>query len=344
MQYFQATGTSYQIGVAHGKNFRSEIQRAFVTHCAFHLSDHDLNNICIDIESKLQQYLPAAYEELRGISDGSGLSFRQVILLNHWEEIAQLAGEDKQSGCTSIIFRDTEDGPILGKTTDIESFQVPDYFLFNIAPEQGYRMLLLGKIGTLKCEAGMNETGLCIGSNSSIEKNNTVGKLERMTLLRYLLQTCDNIASAVAYLKQYPFYRLGLNVSIFDQSGRAVVAECGNTKMAVREITGSVGYATNHYLTPEMAAEYDYGIWYYQNSMDRFSFLQSQFADRTVVSSVDTMKALIKAHPQVGSICNHTDCCQTKFATIWMPARSSVWVCDGSPCKNDFHLQPFLRQ
>ncbi|MEG1756370.1 MAG: C45 family peptidase [Clostridia bacterium] len=336
MQYFRSAGTSYQIGFLHGQHFKTEIQRAYLQHCNFEMETARLKEICYDIKVKMEHLLPYAVDELRGIAEGSGMEFDQALMLNNWEEIVQLCGESKHSCCTSITFRGTDFGTILGKTTDIEPFQVADYFLSEIEPDAGYHSLFLGKIGTLKCEAGINEKGLCIGSNSAIEKNKQIGDLERMTLLHYVLQNCDSIDAAIAFLQEHRFYRLGLNVTLIDRSGRAVVAECGNTHMAQREIQDLVGYATNHYVIPEMAAKYDYDIWYYQNSLERFQLLQQKLSDCGTPRTIDDMMRLIQSHEESGSICNHSSCCETMYATIWVPELLSVWVCDGRPCESAF--------
>ena len=338
MEYFQASGSYHQLGFMHGQHYREQIQKAFYAHCDFNMTQPELEMICFDLDKKMKRFVPFAAEELRAIAEGSGLLYEQILQLNNWEDIVQLRGESKASCCTSIFFRNTPDGPILGKTTDIEPFQVADYFLFEIRPEEGFHSIILGKIGTLKCEAGMNEKGLCVGSNSSIEKNTSVGDVERMTLLRYTLQLCDSVDTAIAFLQKHRFYRLGLNITLMDLRGRAAVAECGNTAMSVREITQDVGFATNHYLTPEMEAKYDFDIWYYKNSIDRFGFLKEQLVDTSAKRTIEDMKRLIKAHPKSGGICNHTNCCETMYATIWLPKQKTVLVCDGRPCENDYSL------
>lgn len=336
MDYFHAKGDSRQLGIMHGQRYRKQIQKAFETHCVFDMTQRELEAICLDLDEKLRRFAPETVEELLAIAEGSELQYQQALQLNNWEEIAHLSGENKAGCCTSILFRDTLDGTILGKTTDIEPEQVSDYFLYDILPEHGFHMLILGKIGTLKCEAGMNEKGLCAGSNSSIERNQEVGHIERMTLLRRTLQQCGDVDAAVDFLKERRCYRLGLNITLTDISGRSVVAECGNTGMSVREISQDAGFATNHYLTPKMSARYDYNIWYYQNSMDRYAFLKEKLTNGVVERTVEGMKRLIKEHPKKGAICNHADCCETMFATIWIPKARTVLLCEGRPCENGY--------
>lgn len=338
MQYFSAYGDHYHIGFQHGKHFSDEIRMSFSKHCQFSAPVDQVLAICKDMDKKLKSALPYASEELKGIADGCGIPYEEALMLNSWDDIEQVLSENGQSLCTSITFRNTEAGTILGKTTDIEVFQKKDYYLLEVFPSDGFHCFLLGKIGTLKCEAGMNSRGLCIGTNSAIEKNNDLGSIDRMTLIRYVLEKCWDIDSALQMLRENPFYRLGLNVTIIDSSGKAVVAECGNTGLGVRPITDSVGFATNHYLTPSMEPKYDYGIWYYRNSLKRFSYLEQRYADRNAIRSVDEMKDVIQSHANGGCICNHEKDCETTFATIWIPRERAVWVCDGQPCENRFIL------
>ncbi|MCL5071689.1 MAG: C45 family autoproteolytic acyltransferase/hydrolase [Actinobacteria bacterium] len=180
-------GTPYNIGLTHGKSFKKEICASLKSHCNFKISSEILSKICEDAVEKLQHLFPEAVDELKGIADGSGLQFSDVIKLNYWEEINAITGNDNQALCTSIGFKQTLWGPVLGKTTDIEIDQRDEYMLQWINSDNGFKVLHLGKAGTMKSEIGMNEKGLCIGTSSTLPTDIEGSHVERMMLIRPIL-------------------------------------------------------------------------------------------------------------------------------------------------------------
>ena len=336
MKTCKIMGNAYDMGFTHGKTFREAIQHSYKEHCNFDASREWLENLIDDIVEKLELHLPDAVEELKGIADGAKMSFREIVLLNNWEDIYAIRNERKESQCTSICFKSTPDGIILGKTTDIEEFQRDDYFMLDVIPEKGNKSLILGKIGTLKCEAGMNEKGLVVGSSSALCVDNSLGDVERMTVLRYVLQYCDNVEQAIDFLSKIKFYRLGLNIIVLDKSGKVLVAEAANIGMVVRETDTDCIYATNTYVTEKMSAAYDYNVWYYENAKARYENLDRMLKDDRFERSIAGMEQVLRNEDGAGAICNHTPNCETFYATIWSPQTGKVWICDGRPCETEF--------
>lgn len=327
MQYFKVSGTHYEMGLAHGKQYREAIRKSFETHCKFDAAQEMLDAICADIEKKLEAGMPYAAEELRGMAEGSGLTYRQAIYLNNWEEIAHILTRVDPQACSSIIFKHTEMGNIIGKNTDIEEEQLKDYFILETIPENGNHCLMLAKVGTLKCEAGMNDKGLCVGVNSSVQFADETGMAERMTVMRYLLEKCETAEEAAEFLKSHPFYRLGLNMAIIDEGGRCLIAECGNTDMDTIPVEKNTGFTTNHYTTEKMKPLYDEAIFYRDGSHKRYDTLTALLADETKTCDIAFMKRLLTCFPPEG-VRGISGASETRYSTIWAPKERRVLVCE----------------
>ena len=333
------SGTDWERGYQMGERFQAEIEAAFERHCTKIIqSAAFLPGKLSEADERLANAFPGAREELRGIAAGSGLSYKSILLLTYWEDMSYLNKAPRESQCTSIMFRGMPTSGLLGKTTDISWEQQPDYALLEIHPIIGYNSVQLCKIGTTKCEAGMNEKGLCVGTSTSIEACEATGEIERMTCVHQLLACCGNVGEALSFLGTHPFYRLGLNVALLDESGEMVVAECGNQTMAVRTTAGNEMVATNYYLHECMRDKYDFRCAYYQNAVDRQVHLTRRLKNGLKEHSSAMMRSLLSEHAKTGSICNHTPSCETLYSTIWNPAEHTVELCDGRPCQCPFQM------
>lgn len=330
-------GSYYEIGYKHGKLFKNEIANSIKTHCNFNTSDDNLKKMYSLINEKLVGSVSESVEELRGISDGSGVDFSNIIKLNYWEEINAALGEENKSLCTSIGFIHTPDGPIMGKTTDIEMAQRNEFMIQWIYPRKGYKIINLGKVGTLKSEVGMNEKGLCVGSSSTMPTDIQGSQVERMTLVRLALHHCSNVKEAIDFFARYRFYVLGLNILLMDLDGNMVVLEKGIANQRVRISNKKFIFATNFYVNSEMKPYNSKTAWYYENALYRYNLLENIFKKNVKLYDLELMKETLRNHGDKASgICNHDENLNTYYASILLPERLTFYLCDGRPCETEF--------
>lgn len=334
-------GCPSELGEAHGRRFAAQIAQSYQTHCAEFEKDPRFPGFIQDMQDRLRQALPEAEEELLHIARGSGLLPWQIIALNYWEELAVLLDGHTAASCSSIALKSSDHGPLLGKTTDIEPQQFPDYTLQRVYPQRGYALVQMAKVGTLKAEIGMNSAGLCIGTSSSMPTD-TVQEpgVERMTLVRYALQYCATVEQAIQFFEKFHFYRLGLNIVLLEKNGNAAVLEKSIGRQRLRTSGNNYLYATNFYAHPEMNAVYDHQVWYFENAFYRHVNLQKAVDNLGVADTLDSVKALLSGHAVVGSVCDHTDY-GTLYASIWAPKNKKFYICTGHPCQEPFREMSF---
>lgn len=87
----------------------------------------------------------------------------------------------------------------------------------------------------------MNEKGLAMGYNFINRRDSAAGFLCSM-VGRLVLETCANVAEAVALLREIP-HRISFSYVLIDPSGESVVVEASPREVAVRQSAVS----TNHF-------------------------------------------------------------------------------------------------
>ena len=133
---------------------------------------------------------------MRGIADGSKLSYQDILVTNFTSEVRSQV----PSGCTSFVATreaTMERQPIMGKTRDMASQM---YFPFQIALkicESGKHEVFLAEAfsGMAATGCGMNECGLVVAVNTIATINDaddTVG-VQRAFLARLALEECRNV-------------------------------------------------------------------------------------------------------------------------------------------------------
>jgi isopenicillin-N N-acyltransferase-like protein len=113
------TGSPYQIGLQHGEAAKQHISRAikfyqkiFQTKCR--MDWEEVKVFGLKYQPYLQTYWPQYIDEMRGVAEGAGVAFEDILALNVRTEIAFGAFND---GCTALSWRGT-DTSILAQNWD----------------------------------------------------------------------------------------------------------------------------------------------------------------------------------------------------------------------------------
>ena len=154
-------GAAYQRGLQQGRAY-GHLLRELQEKCPTWLGGkptEEVNRIRDTMIRGLNSLWPEMVEELRGISDGSGMPFEEVCTVNFVSAIGALRG------CTNLVALKAEDGPTLAKTSDIGDDHIY-YSVQRVEPEHGHAFLSVGWAGCLWAEVGINSAGLAVGQGS----------------------------------------------------------------------------------------------------------------------------------------------------------------------------------
>lgn len=252
-------GNPYERGLKQGSVFSKELislSKEYPTWLG------DITSDLVDkIRNKMVDYLdenfPEMISELKGISEGSGLSFDLICTINFVSAISAL------NGCTNLVILNTEDGPILAKTSDIGN-DFKYYSIQKVIPTSGQEYLAISWVGSLWAEVGINSSGLVAGQSSGpTQKGQSGYGIPTLQYPRFILEKCTSVEDAIEFCKITPMAGKGLSIALVDKFGKSAIIEKSGTACAVRYPSDQVEknrigsstngvYCTNIFLEKEM--------------------------------------------------------------------------------------------
>ena len=187
-------------------------------------------------ESLIARHWPWYIEEMRGVAEGIGKGYEEVLLLNlrAWQ-FNYYGAAQATHGCSSLAIT-LADGRVAcaGALDDaIEYYCGP----VRIAPDLGHRFISFPLAGTSWVTRGMNDAGFSVGISSQV-----LPGLRRLghavvqdVAMCAMLQTCTTVADAREFCRQHPFT---LNLVCVDSRGGIFCAstprrDCWNCPQAV---------------------------------------------------------------------------------------------------------------
>jgi isopenicillin-N N-acyltransferase-like protein len=198
------------------------------------------------IEGALPQYA----DEMRGLAQGAGVSFDDILVLNTIESIT---ADRLHLGCTSLAVSSeaTADGSVLvGHNEDWYPEDREDVFLVHAEPE-GEPPFLAVSYGGLLPNIGFNAAGIAQCCDTVYASDVRLG-IPRTIVARHVLAatSLDEAAQAAVH----PQRAAGYNHLLASADGEIVNLEASATRHERLAATGGLAAHTNHYVSPAMIA------------------------------------------------------------------------------------------
>lgn len=140
----------------------------------FALSREDISAIIHRVVPAITDYAPDLVTEMRGIAEGSGLAFEDIVLVNARTEIIQLGrrqsgsiAPDELDGCTglAVLPETAQDGHLIhAQNWDWRPECAETSIVLRLRYEDGHEILTFTEAGGL-ARSGFNSAGLSITAN-----------------------------------------------------------------------------------------------------------------------------------------------------------------------------------
>ena len=254
-------GTPREIGLAHGEAMRDAIVEFADTVTAVHQANNaflkadrgQLMGFSLRNLGFLEKFCPDLVEEMRGIADGAGVGFDEIVFLNAFLELEDvrapgLGGKilpDALWGCTTfnVAPEAAADGrACLGQTFDMEKYYERFLCVLRVRPKTGPAMLMLSFAGVLGLN-GINSYGIGAAINKVAATDARPGVLYPCIMRKAL--AAERVGDALGAVIFSP-RATGINYQLAG-SGLAFDAETSATSYELLEIDGAIAH-TNHYL------------------------------------------------------------------------------------------------
>ena len=215
-------GNAYQRGISHGKRFATEI-RECLNAFKHESSDQAIMSAVDKTIELLGGTFPEINEEIRGISDGAEVPFRDTFLFNNRAVVNMVDTET----CSDLAIQ-AGGTVVVGMNKDRSCPMAPyeKYFLKKVYPEEGYALITYGHVGRVWGH-GMNEQGLCTAGTAAYPLHNdaVVPSFGSYLVPPLLLSKCKDVPEALDLLEQFrPICDSG-NFLLCDAAGEMAVVE-----------------------------------------------------------------------------------------------------------------------
>ena len=259
----------------------------------------------------------AAYEdaEVRGIADTFGVDYRRVLLckenyrrLMHLRITQECGNDVRKSGeCTTVIFKDSPVGPIIGRNLDSGISAMPhlqkygEPVLFQYPKEMGYSYIAQSLL--------INSEGLVIsGSSIAYPKEPMPKDRYPVEIYSLVLRFCKNVTEALELMQRYNLFFGPYNMLVFDRTGDAAVIEKSKNTLAVRRTQEDWIFVTDG-LAVEAKTRRIQGdnTPVYQFNLQRHQLIEKLLKKEAKKPSIEAMQRIMSNHTMPSPVCKHLD-------------------------------------
>ena len=251
MEVTKLKGGAQDIGKRHGAIFAEHIRRNLSIlvwregYEPLPRQDPAFQRWVDDQEEILAANWPWLLDEMRGVAQGAGLEYRDILWLNLrvWQyHFYSGQPASPAAACSSLIVA-LADGSVASAGALDDGCE---YYcgLVEVAPAQGHSYMSFPIAGTSWGNRGVNSAGLCVGSSSQILPGlkRLPGSFSSDLANRLILQTCATVAEVRDFCQRHPFT---LNLACSDKNGDAFCAH--QTSAGLFEVASQAPCAiTNH--------------------------------------------------------------------------------------------------
>ncbi len=324
--FIEASDTNYNAGYKIGQRCKSQIERLIdvskkkyssITGRPFEYFIRRSRKLLALCQKEYTHYI----NEIKGVTDGAGVSFDEYFALNFEDEIA-----DFTSKCTTFYLK-IKDNVYLGHNEDWTDDFLDKLYILKLKQRDKPDVLFLSYLGPPQfIVASLNSAGIAFTGNS-LYITHKLGIPEALMLRT--MADAKNVKEAVSDLMVKP-REMGMNSMIVSRN-KVVDVENSLNKSAVIEIKKDWFVHTNHPL--KLKGEH------YKNSLLRYNRV-SEILENTNDKNINLIKKILSDHRNFpDSICRHSKK-DVKWATIASVIidikRMKMLIAHGNPCKNGY--------
>jgi isopenicillin-N N-acyltransferase-like protein len=293
-------------------------------------------------------------EELRGIAEGAGLPFEDVLALNTRTEVMFAAkarqaaelGRPLVDGCSAfaVLPEASASGhTLVGQNWDwlLHSFET--VVVLEACQDDGPDFVTLVEAGLL-AKTGLNSSGLALATNALItDDDGGVPGIPYHVVLRAILdaETCSDALSVI----QRGARSSSANYLVAHEDGIAVDVEAAPgdfSRLFLLFPEGGVLLHANHYLSPAFDRK-DVSLWAMPDSPFRLERLRARIEAAGPLSPETFMAALADHANHPSGVCCHSDerlhpleRGSTVASIVMELGTRRVWIADGQPCATPY--------
>lgn len=331
----------FERGVQYGQQASEEIRACIVTYTDYFkktgkMTWEQAKKLVLPFTELLRKDYQDCLDEVRGISEGSGVSFEDLMVLNARYEFLHFPTD---SECTAFALKReaTADGHVyVGQNWDNRPFVLPHTLLIRETEENGTKIIGMTEAGQL-IRNGMNShgVGLCANGLDSIYDAPGVGIPANFLRRKLLSKTC--LDEMIAWLVDAP-RTVSNNYCMASKENRAMDVEAIPKAPWLLLPEDNILTHANHLVG-------DRTIDAYKGMKFRGELLYKLLAKKNGAITTDYIKECLKNHENYpDSLCAHMMEGETDLKKMWQTNASIIYdldalemdICWGPPCLGEY--------
>ena len=346
------TGTPYEKGFRHGSQCREQVLCSLTTYRERYAAQRNLTweearRIAARFVPVFEGNYAVYTQEMRGIADGAGLDFEDILTLNLRSEILYTGLRDLPEDaleCTafSVVPPAAADGAVLaGQTWDYTRRQRQASFIARFPAEGKRPAMLLFLEGGMVGGKGINAAGLCMTLNALHTKRAAVGVPLHVRMRTVLEQSTLSAAYGKATVGPIP---VAACLIITHRDGLSLGLELDPAGVDVLQPEDGVLVHTNHFVGPQMILNHAHNS--AGSTYIRYQRATQLLKGRKGITQAD-LEAMTRDHKGwPTSICAHpapdtpaerlASAGSTNYAFVADLSQGRLRFVMGSPCEGEY--------
>ena len=351
--HIRVSGTPRERGRQYGEQARDRVRASvdLYRRVFMHYAGWDWARVtahALDYQGPIDAVHPRYIEEMRGIAEGAGLAFEDILAINVRTEImfAAVARKAGATECTSfaILPEGTAGGhPIIGQNWDWKVGCTETVVVLEAIQDVGPRYVTVVEAGLL-AKTGLNSFGIGLATNALVsDLDRGEPGLPYHVVLRAILDS-RNLTDALDAV-QHHARSSAANYMVMSREGMAVDMETApgdHSNVWLNWPDPDQLVHTNHYVCE--TGRKDVMRWYSPDSPFRHRRASVLLGDNRGRVHPAQLQAMLRDHVNAPSgICTHPDRSMHELdqdmsvvAVIYDLASSTMWIADGQPCEHEF--------
>ncbi|MFH1537832.1 MAG: C45 family peptidase [bacterium] len=303
----------------------------------------------------IKKYYPQQFKRMAGIARGAGVRPGFIALLQSLEvELNKVDFHMSACSATGVCGKRSAGGePVIIKNFDYPGHFTEQYVTRLDSPRGRYRVLSVSAAPLAGNHDGINEHGLAIAYNYGYGRDRPMHNVPITIVVQEALETCRTTGEAVEFISRSR-RRGGALLMVCDAGGDLRTMEVSNRQVGERMPDNGLLINTNHYLTKEMAAiDIPKGAVFTNRNVKALRGIEVRLSSE---ARYDRAAELLEKHDAIGdetlmeafrdhgpggspsdnTLCRHSDYFNTTCSVVFYPARRSMKVMYGNPCRTEY--------
>ena len=357
--HVRVEGAPRERGRAYGEGARARVHLSLEAYERVfrHYAGWDWGTVVAEarrFEGAIADYDERYLEEMRGLAEGAGVGFEDVLALNVRTEVmfsakARQAAELSRTvaECSSFALLpevESEGHTVLGQNWDWLPHSFDTVVVLEARQDDGPDFVTVVEAGLL-AKTGMNSSGIGLATNALVTDDDAGhAAVPYHVVLRAILDS-ETISDALAAIQRRA-RSSSANYLVAHEDGIAVDVEAAPgdfSRLFLLFPEHGVLLHSNHFVSPAFDGK-DVGLWLTPASPFRLERLRSFVAATGPALAVETLHAALSDHANYPlAICCHTDerldpneQSATVASVVMDLDRRTLWLADGNPCSTPY--------